>query len=388
MARTFALCRVARVPIVPFGGGSGVCGGVRRARAASCSRPGGSTGSSSSTTRTYARPSGPARTAWRRSARCRERAHDRPLAAVDRALDGRRLGGDPRRGPVLDGLRQHRGRPARPRGRAPGRERRAHAPHAAGLGGAGSAPALPRQRGHARRRDRGDVLAARAAGGVPRGRPSTSRASRRASRRFAGSCARAGGRRSCGSTTRRSRPELLGLLPRGPRAADPAARGRRPRSSRRARRRGLRSAEAGGVETDAAVVDQWLEHRNHVPGFRGFLEKGIVLDTIEVGCTWERVAPLYERVTASLREVPGLLARERALEPQLPLGHEPLLHLRRASRAPRAHGRHLPRVLATHDGGDPRRWRGHRAPPRHRPRAARRPRRRARPGRRGAAARR
>jgi alkyldihydroxyacetonephosphate synthase len=66
-------------------------------------------------------------------------------------------------------------------------------------------------------------------------------------------------------------------------------------------------AGEAGIETNAAVVDQWLEHRNRVPGFRGFLEKGIVLDTIEVGATWDRVLPVYERVIASLREVEGLL---------------------------------------------------------------------------------
>jgi alkyldihydroxyacetonephosphate synthase len=65
---------------------------------------------------------------------------------------------------------------------------------------------------------------------------------------------------------------------------------------------------AGGAETGESAVAQWLEHRNHVPGFRGFLEKGIVLDTIEVGATWDRIGALYEGVVASLREVPDLLA--------------------------------------------------------------------------------
>jgi len=62
---------------------------------------------------------------------------------------------------------------------------------------------------------------------------------------------------------------------------------------------------AGGAP--AAAVDQWLEHRNRVPGFRGFLERGIVLDTIEVGATWSRVGALYRGVVASLREVEGIL---------------------------------------------------------------------------------
>jgi alkyldihydroxyacetonephosphate synthase len=63
----------------------------------------------------------------------------------------------------------------------------------------------------------------------------------------------------------------------------------------------------GGVVGDSAAVDRWLAERNHVPGFRGFLEKGIVLDTIEVASTWDRVVPLYERATRSLLEVPGML---------------------------------------------------------------------------------
>ena len=65
--------------------------------------------------------------------------------------------------------------------------------------------------------------------------------------------------------------------------------------------------ETGGIETDRAVVDHWLEKRNDVPGFREFLEKGIILDTIEVASTWERVVPLYERVTQSLSQVEGIL---------------------------------------------------------------------------------
>ncbi|HEX2486165.1 MAG TPA: FAD-binding oxidoreductase [Myxococcota bacterium] len=76
-----------------------------------------------------------------------------------------------------------------------------------------------------------------------------------------------------------------------------------------AEQRGVRAiaADEGGVEADPAVVDHWLEHRNRVPGFRGFLEKGIVLDTIEVGATWSRVLAVYEAVIGSLREVEGLL---------------------------------------------------------------------------------
>ena len=65
--------------------------------------------------------------------------------------------------------------------------------------------------------------------------------------------------------------------------------------------------EAGGTGCDAAAVDHWMSERNHVPGFRGFLERGIILDTIEVAATWDRVLPLYDAVSASLAEVPDLL---------------------------------------------------------------------------------
>lgn len=64
---------------------------------------------------------------------------------------------------------------------------------------------------------------------------------------------------------------------------------------------------AGGVSTDAAAVDHWLEKRNDVPGFGPFLEQGVILDTIEVASTWSRAADVYERAMASLAEVPGIL---------------------------------------------------------------------------------
>ena len=63
----------------------------------------------------------------------------------------------------------------------------------------------------------------------------------------------------------------------------------------------------GGEASDPAVVDHWLEGRNRVPSFRSFLENGIIVDTIEVASTWNRVVPVYESVKKSLSEVPGLL---------------------------------------------------------------------------------
>lgn len=65
--------------------------------------------------------------------------------------------------------------------------------------------------------------------------------------------------------------------------------------------------ECGGEEVEDSVVDTWLETRNHVPSFRALLERGLILDTIEVASTWNRVAELYRNATESLRAVPGIL---------------------------------------------------------------------------------
>ncbi len=63
----------------------------------------------------------------------------------------------------------------------------------------------------------------------------------------------------------------------------------------------------GGEEADTSVVDHWFAGRNHVPTFRSFLERGVIVDTIEVASTWSRVSSLYERVTSALREIPEIL---------------------------------------------------------------------------------
>jgi alkyldihydroxyacetonephosphate synthase len=63
-----------------------------------------------------------------------------------------------------------------------------------------------------------------------------------------------------------------------------------------------------GAGADAAAVDHWLEHRNSVPTFRELIDAGLVVDTIEVGATWDRIGAVYQGVLASLREVPSLRA--------------------------------------------------------------------------------
>lgn len=67
-----------------------------------------------------------------------------------------------------------------------------------------------------------------------------------------------------------------------------------------------RSAGASPGAPEAA--HHWLEERNHVPTFHQFLENGIVVDTIEVAATWTSIGNVYEAATRALSAVPGILA--------------------------------------------------------------------------------
>jgi alkyldihydroxyacetonephosphate synthase len=67
------------------------------------------------------------------------------------------------------------------------------------------------------------------------------------------------------------------------------------------------AGEVGGRAVGADPVDSWLHHRNQVPGFEYFLKQGMVVDTIEVAATWDRIEQLYAGVLAGMRAVPGLI---------------------------------------------------------------------------------
>ena len=64
---------------------------------------------------------------------------------------------------------------------------------------------------------------------------------------------------------------------------------------------------AGGEDVGDAPVQRWIGERNHVPTFESLLEKGLVVDTIEVASTWDRIAELYRAVIAALNTVPGIV---------------------------------------------------------------------------------
>ncbi|MGH7855973.1 MAG: FAD-binding oxidoreductase, partial [Candidatus Binatia bacterium] len=70
---------------------------------------------------------------------------------------------------------------------------------------------------------------------------------------------------------------------------------------------GTVAATHGGADRGEEAVQKWLEHRNQVPSFESFLARGIVVDTIEVATGWDRIHKLYDGVLAELGKVPGLL---------------------------------------------------------------------------------
>lgn len=66
--------------------------------------------------------------------------------------------------------------------------------------------------------------------------------------------------------------------------------------------------QCGGAPADPDAVDHWFDTRNEVPGWRSFIEQGMMVDTIEVASTWRRVVPIYEAVTRAVGDVPGVLS--------------------------------------------------------------------------------
>lgn len=65
--------------------------------------------------------------------------------------------------------------------------------------------------------------------------------------------------------------------------------------------------DAAGRAVGPGPVDSWLHHRNAVPGFEVFLKQGMVVDTIEVAATWDRIDALYVGVLGAMRAVPGII---------------------------------------------------------------------------------
>ncbi|MBT7154364.1 MAG: FAD-binding oxidoreductase [Deltaproteobacteria bacterium] len=67
------------------------------------------------------------------------------------------------------------------------------------------------------------------------------------------------------------------------------------------------AADLGCDPAPEAAATLWLKDRNHVPSFDEFLKKKLVLDTIEIAATWDKIGPIYRNALASLNEVENIL---------------------------------------------------------------------------------
>jgi alkyldihydroxyacetonephosphate synthase len=57
----------------------------------------------------------------------------------------------------------------------------------------------------------------------------------------------------------------------------------------------------------ATATTHWLDHRNAVPHWRAFLEKRIIVDTVEVSATWDRIGAVYTAVIDALKQIPDVV---------------------------------------------------------------------------------
>ena len=60
----------------------------------------------------------------------------------------------------------------------------------------------------------------------------------------------------------------------------------------------------GLTRADEQIVDGWLAHRNHVPEWTDLLDMGLIADTIEVSGPWSQIDAIYRDVVAALNTVP------------------------------------------------------------------------------------
>ena len=67
------------------------------------------------------------------------------------------------------------------------------------------------------------------------------------------------------------------------------------------------AADLGCDKAPVETVAKWLEDRNHVPGFESFLQNNIILDTIEIAATWDRIDDIYDTAISSLNELDNML---------------------------------------------------------------------------------
>jgi alkyldihydroxyacetonephosphate synthase len=65
--------------------------------------------------------------------------------------------------------------------------------------------------------------------------------------------------------------------------------------------------ELGGQPIGDRPVEHWLAERNNVPSLQSLFARGFVVDTIEVACGWDRIHDLYREVVAAVGAVEDLI---------------------------------------------------------------------------------
>ena len=63
-----------------------------------------------------------------------------------------------------------------------------------------------------------------------------------------------------------------------------------------------------GVPAPQDIVQQWFQRRNDVPSFRSLIEQGLIVDTIEVGATWSRLPGVYHESIRALEAIDDVIA--------------------------------------------------------------------------------
>jgi alkyldihydroxyacetonephosphate synthase len=68
-------------------------------------------------------------------------------------------------------------------------------------------------------------------------------------------------------------------------------------------------AECGEADRlDVGLVERWLGHRNDVSALPALVERGVVLDTIEIAARWSALEDIYTDALAALGRIDGMLA--------------------------------------------------------------------------------
>ena len=67
------------------------------------------------------------------------------------------------------------------------------------------------------------------------------------------------------------------------------------------------ASELGLIEADSRVGELWMECRNHVPQWRDLLEQGWIADTIEISAPWNKIVQVYQDAIGALNTVPSIV---------------------------------------------------------------------------------